>query len=74
MEGMPQGFEKGGVLLAGFVNPLLYIFDLEEWDAEGTMTVRYKILYSDIGQLPPACWRRGSRRRKPWNSATPSTT
>lgn len=45
---------KGGVLLAGFVNPLLYIFDLEEWDAEGTMTVRYKIPYSDIGQLPPA--------------------
>ena len=41
-----------GSLLAGFVNPLLYIFDLEEWDTKRTMTVRYKIPYSDIGQLP----------------------
>lgn len=44
---------KGGVLLAGFMNPLLYIFDLEEWDAKRTISVRYKIPYSDIGQLPP---------------------
>lgn len=44
---------KGGVLLAGLLNPLLYIFDLEEWDQKGTLTVRYKIPYSDIAQLPP---------------------
>lgn len=44
---------KGGVLLAGFVNPLLYIFDLEEWDRKGTIAVRYKIPYSDLDQLPP---------------------
>ncbi len=44
---------KGGVLLAGFLNPLLYIFDLEEWDRKGTLSVRYKIPYSDIAQLPP---------------------
>lgn len=43
---------QGGSLLAGFVNPLLYIFDLEEWDTKRIMTVRYKIPYSDIGQLP----------------------
>ena len=44
---------KGGVLLAGVLNPLLYIFDLEEWDTKGTLSVRYKIPYSDIAQLPP---------------------
>lgn len=43
---------EGGVLLAGVVNPLLYIFDPEEWDKKGTLSVRYKIPYSDIAQLP----------------------
>jgi len=44
--------KDGGVLLAGFVNPLLYIFDLEEADRNGNIVVRYKIPYSDVGQLP----------------------
>lgn len=44
---------KGGILLAGFVNPLLYIFDLEEYDTKGNITVRYRIPYSDVAQLPP---------------------
>ena len=44
--------KKGGVLLAGFVNPILYIFDLEEWDTNQKLNVRYKIPYSDIAQLP----------------------
>ena len=43
---------RGGILLAGFVNPLLYIFDLEEYDTKGEIKVRYKIPYSDVGQLP----------------------
>jgi SAM-dependent methyltransferase len=42
----------GGVLLAGFVNPLLYIFDLEAYDESGAVEVRYKIPYSDLDQLP----------------------
>ncbi|MFO7636404.1 MAG: class I SAM-dependent methyltransferase [Clostridia bacterium] len=44
--------KKQGVLLAGFNNPLLYIFDFQEWDEHGKLVVRYKIPYSDIGQLP----------------------
>jgi len=44
--------KDGGVLLAGFVNPLLYIFDLEEANRSGNIVVRYRIPYSDVGQLP----------------------
>ena len=44
--------KKGGVLLAGIVNPILYIFDPEEWDANQKLNVRYKIPYSDVAQLP----------------------
>lgn len=44
--------KDGGMLLSGFVNPILYIFDLEEADRSGNMVVRYKIPYSDVGQLP----------------------
>jgi SAM-dependent methyltransferase len=44
---------RGGTLLAGFVNPLVYIFDIDKWDAEGKLEVRYRIPYSDIAQLPP---------------------
>jgi ubiquinone/menaquinone biosynthesis C-methylase UbiE len=42
----------GGALLAGFVNPLLYIFDLEAWDGQGVRDVKYRIPYSDLDQLP----------------------
>lgn len=41
----------GGTLLAGFVNPLVYIFDMNEWD-KGSLVVRYKIPYSDLHDLP----------------------
>jgi len=44
--------KKGGRLLAGFGNPVTYIFDLNSMDNEKTFTVRYKIPYSDIEQLP----------------------
>lgn len=43
---------KGGCLLAGFANPLTYIFDFKEWDLNHNLIVRYKIPYSDIEQLP----------------------
>jgi len=41
----------GGTLLAGFVNPLVYIFDMDEWD-RGSLVIRYKIPYSDLRDLP----------------------
>jgi len=44
--------KEGGVLLAGFANPLLYIFDLDAYDERGVMEVKYRIPYSDLEQLP----------------------
>jgi SAM-dependent methyltransferase len=38
---------KGGTLLAGFMQPIMYIFDYEELD-KGNFLVRHKIPYSDI--------------------------
>jgi len=42
----------GGALLAGFCNPLLYIFDMKAWDERGELVVKYSIPYSDVAQLP----------------------
>ncbi|HTX73883.1 MAG TPA: class I SAM-dependent methyltransferase [Rectinemataceae bacterium] len=43
---------EGGRLLAGFCNPITYMFDLKAWDEKRTLTVRYRIPYSDLEQLP----------------------
>lgn len=43
--------KKGGVLLAGFCNPITFIFDIEEWEKD-RLEVKYKIPYSDLEQLP----------------------
>lgn len=40
----------GGVLLAGFCNPLIYLFDQELAD-EGVLKVRHKLPYSDLTSL-----------------------
>ncbi len=44
--------KAGGLLLAGMVNPVLYIYDLEAWDERGLRELRYRIPYSDLEQLP----------------------
>ena len=44
----------GGRLLAGFCNPLAFIFDLKAWEAEARLEVKYRIPYSDVAQLPTA--------------------
>lgn len=41
---------RGGVLLAGFNNPLLYIFDLDLLE-RGELKVRHKLPYSDLTHL-----------------------
>jgi SAM-dependent methyltransferase len=41
----------GGSLLAGFCNPLLYLFDPHQWEENGRLEVRFKIPYSDLEQL-----------------------
>jgi SAM-dependent methyltransferase len=38
---------RGGALLAGFLNPAVYIFDLELADDTGEVRVRYELPYSD---------------------------
>jgi len=41
----------GGVLLSGFTNPILYIFDWELLDEQGILDVRYPLPYSDLDSL-----------------------
>ena len=38
----------GGVLLAGFNNPAVYIFDLIKADETGVLEVKYALPYSDL--------------------------
>jgi SAM-dependent methyltransferase len=38
---------RGGSLLAGFLNPAVYIFDLELVDSSGELRVRYTLPYAD---------------------------
>ncbi len=53
-----------GRLLAGFANPVIYIFDQDKWDSEGKLEVRNKIPYSDVAQLPRAELERKIRDRE----------
>lgn len=41
---------KGGILLVGFVNPFIYLFDQDLWE-EGIFTVKYSIPHSDAANL-----------------------
>lgn len=43
---------RGGVLLAGISNPLLYLFDLDLLE-RGELKVRHKLPYSDLTHLTP---------------------
>ena len=42
--------KPGGVLLAGFVNPVLYLFDQRKID-EGVLEIRHKLPYSDLTSI-----------------------
>jgi SAM-dependent methyltransferase len=41
----------GGRLLAGFMNPCIFLFDLDSIEAGNAMEVAFKLPYSDIGSL-----------------------
>ncbi|MFZ3079280.1 MAG: class I SAM-dependent methyltransferase [Bellilinea sp.] len=43
---------KGGVLLAGFNNPVLYLFDFDKLD-QGELVVTKKLPYADVNDLSP---------------------
>jgi len=49
--------KKGGVLLSGFCNPLLYIFEIDAWD-NGELKLANTIPYSDMEQMPPPHFKR----------------
>lgn len=42
----------GGVLLAGFINPVLYLFDQQKAD-QGVLEVRHELPYSDLTSISP---------------------
>ncbi len=44
--------KKGGRLLSGFCNPVLFIYDYVAWEKDQVFITKYKIPYSDIEQLP----------------------
>ena len=45
--------KPGGVLLSGFANPLLYLFD-PELENKGVLQLRYSVPYSDLTSISPA--------------------
>ena len=43
----------GGLLLAGFTNPAIYLFDYSLADKTGILQVKYALPYSDLDSLDP---------------------
>lgn len=44
----------GGILLAGFMNPAMYLFSYDALDGKEPLTVKHKLPYSDEQALPKA--------------------
>ncbi len=42
---------RGGILMAGFMNPDIYIFDRDAIDRKGLLRVKYKLPYADATDL-----------------------
>jgi SAM-dependent methyltransferase len=56
---------SGGVLLAGFLNPAVYIFDLQLADDTGEVRVRYSLPYADANSKSEEEVRRQMERGEP---------
>lgn len=56
---------RGGTLLAGFMNPDVYIFDRDAIDRRGVLKVKYRLPYADAHDLPPRQLRRMMREGWP---------
>jgi SAM-dependent methyltransferase len=56
---------KGGSLLAGFLNPAVYVFDLELADRTGEVRVRYALPYADAKSRGEEELRRQIERGEP---------
>jgi SAM-dependent methyltransferase len=44
--------KPGGALLAGFMNPVIYLFDFQRMEEQGEFDLRYSLPYSDLISLP----------------------
>lgn len=55
----------GGTLLAGFMNPDIYIFDRDAIDRRGVLKVKYRLPYADATHLPRRQLRRVMREGWP---------
>ena len=55
----------GGELLAGFVNPDVFLFDHDEADASRTLVVKYGLPYADVTNLDRAAIERKVERGQP---------
>lgn len=44
--------KKGGSLLSGFMNPMFFMFDVEEAEKTGVLQVQYPLPFSDLKHLP----------------------
>jgi hypothetical protein len=62
---MHRVLRPGGELLAGFMNPATYLFDDDESERTGVLTVRYDLPYSDLASLPPSELRAKMERGEP---------
>ena len=56
---------SGGTLLAGFLNPVVYVFDLELADDTGEVRVRYELPYADAESKTEEEVRRQMERGEP---------
>ena len=56
---------SGGALLAGFLNPVVYVFDLELADDTGEVRVRYELPYADADSKTEEEVRRQMERGEP---------
>jgi len=55
----------GGALLAGFTNPAVYLFDVDQWE-RGVLEVKHKLPYSDLELLTPEEQARYRERGEPF--------
>ena len=56
---------KGGSLLAGFLNPAVYVFDLDLADSTGEVRVKYLLPYADATSLSEEEMKQKIERREP---------
>jgi SAM-dependent methyltransferase len=56
----------GGILLAGFANPIIYLFDVELAERTGELRVRHSLPYSDVKDLDEEARQRYEREGIPF--------